>query len=112
MCDRWEGKAVTGCPKEGALSAADQARQLAEMAGDVRNIVRPTQNTIPVTQDELWLFLRVPLLFFDHKQRRFMGVAEDRKQRDTVHMIQSIIPPIARCDPRTVGSQNMTEFGS
>ena len=94
------------------MSAADQTRELAEMAGDVRNIVRPTQTTIPVTQDELWLFLRVTLLFLDYKQRHFMGVAEDRKQRDTVHMIQRIIPPIARCDPRAVCSQNMTQFGS
>lgn len=39
MCDRGEGTTVPGCGKEGAKSAADQTRQLAEMAGDIRNIV-------------------------------------------------------------------------
>ena len=34
-----EGTTVPGCGKEGAMSAADQAWQLAEMAGDIRNIV-------------------------------------------------------------------------
>ena len=111
----WRGQSGRGWPGRvwsGRALSGDQTWQFVEIAGNVGNIVRTTQNTITITQQKLRLFLGMALLFLDDEKRRFMRVTKDRKQRHTIQMVKRIVAPVTRCNARAVGGQNLTEFSS
>ena len=82
------------------------------MSNDVGDGIRPTQDTVAVTQEKLSLFLGMTLFLLDYEQRRFMRVPEDREQGGAVHVIQRVVTPFPGRDTRAVGGQYLTEFGS
>ena len=82
------------------------------MSDNVGDGIRPTQDTVAVTQEKLCLFLGMTLFLLDYEQRRFMRVTKDREQGGAIQVIQRVVPPFPSRDTRAVGGQYLTEFGS
>ena len=93
------------------MSAADETRQLVEMPDHIAYRPRPAQHAAAIPQDEQRGLLWVALFLFDHEERRFMGVPEDREQGHAVHVIKRVVPPFTGRDARAVSRQDQAEFG-
>ena len=84
-------------------SAGDKSRQFVEMADDVADSAGPAQHPVAVAKYELRRFLGMALLFLDHEERVFVGVAKNGEGCRTGQMIDCVVAPFAGGDAGAVG---------